>query len=38
MAFENAYTAILNGASETLVTNSTLTLTSPRGTLQFVRN
>ena len=38
MAFENAYTAILNGPSETLVTNSTLTLTSPRGTLQFVRN
>lgn len=38
MAFENAYTAILSGASETVVTNSTLTLTSPRGTLQFVRN
>ena len=38
MAFESAYTAILSGTSETLVTNSTLTLTSPRGTLQFVRN
>jgi len=38
MAFESAYTAILSGASETVVTNSTLTLTSPRGTLQFVRN
>jgi heat shock protein HslJ len=38
MAFESAYTGILSGASETLVTNSTLTLTSPRGTLQFVRN
>lgn len=38
MAFESAYTAILNGPSETLVTGSTLTLTSPRGTLQFVRN
>jgi heat shock protein HslJ len=37
-AFETAYTAILNGASETVVTSSTLTLTSPRGTLQFVRN
>jgi len=38
MAFESAYTAILSGASETVVTNSTLTLTSPRGTIQFVRN
>jgi heat shock protein HslJ len=38
MAFENAYTAILNGASETVVTGSTLTLSSARGTLQFVRN
>jgi heat shock protein HslJ len=38
MAFESAYTAILNGASDTVVTNSTLTLSSPRGTLQFVRN
>jgi heat shock protein HslJ len=38
MAFESAYTSILGGASETVVTNSTLTLTSPRGTLQFVRN
>ena len=37
-AIESAYTAILSGASETVVTNSTLTLTSPRGTLQFVRN
>ena len=38
MAFENAYTAILSGDSTTVVTNSTLTLTSARGTLQFVRN
>lgn len=37
IAFESAYTAILNGASDTVVTNSTLTLSSPRGTLQFVR-
>jgi heat shock protein HslJ len=37
VAFESAYTAILNGASDTVVTNSTLTLSSPRGTLQFVR-
>ena len=38
MAFENAYTSMLSGDSTTVVTNSTLTLTSPRGTLQFVRN
>jgi heat shock protein HslJ len=38
MAFENAYTSILSGDSTTVVTNSTLTLSSPRGTLQFVRN
>lgn len=38
MAFENAYTAILSGDSTTVVTGSTLTLTSARGTLQFVRN
>ena len=38
MAFENAYTAILSGDSTTVVTNSTLTLSSARGTLQFVRN
>ena len=38
MAFENAYTAILSGDSNTVVTNSTLTLSSARGTLQFVRN
>src|SRR5262245_11097023 len=36
--FESAYTSILNGASETVVTGSTLMLTSARGTLQFVRN
>jgi heat shock protein HslJ len=38
MAFENAYTSILSGDSTTVVTNSTLTLSSARGTLQFVRN
>ena len=38
MAFENAYTAILSGDSTTVVTGSTLTLSSARGTLQFVRN
>jgi len=38
MAFESAYTAILSGDSTTVVTNSTLTLSSARGTLQFVRN
>jgi heat shock protein HslJ len=38
MAFESAYTAILGGDSTTVVTGSTLTLSSARGTLQFVRN
>ena len=38
MAFENAYTSILSGDSNIVVTGSTLTLSSPRGTLQFVRN
>jgi heat shock protein HslJ len=38
MAFESAYTAILSGDSTTVVTGSTLTLSSARGTLQFVRN
>ena len=38
MAFENAYEQILSGSSDMVVTNSTLTLTSTRGTLQFVRN
>ena len=38
MAFENAYTAILSGDSQIVVTGSTLTLSSSRGTLQFVRN
>ena len=38
MAFENAYTGILGGDSNIVVTGSTLTLSSPRGTLQFVRN
>ena len=38
MAFENAYTGILGGDSNIVVTCSTLTLSSPRGTLQFVRN
>ena len=38
MAFENAYTSLLGGDSNIVVTGSTLTLSSPRGTLQFVRN
>ena len=38
MAFENAYTAILSGDSTVAVTGSTLSLSSSRGTLQFVRN
>ena len=38
MAFETAYTGILGGDSNIVVTGSTLTLSSPRGTLQFVRN
>jgi heat shock protein HslJ len=38
MAFENVYTAILSGDSSVVVTGSTLTLSSSRGTLQFVRN
>ena len=38
MAFENAYTAILSGDSNVVVTGSTLTLSSSRGAMQFVRN
>jgi heat shock protein HslJ len=38
MAFENAYTAMLSGDSQIVVTGSTLTLSSSRGTLQLVRN
>lgn len=38
MAFENTYTAILSGDSSVVVTGSTLTLSSSRGQLQFVRN
>ena len=38
MAFENAYTSLLGGDSNIVVTGSTLTLSSPRGTLQFVRD
>lgn len=38
MAFENAYTGILSGDSRVVVTGSTLTLSSSRGELQFVRN
>ena len=38
MPFENAYTAILSGDSQIVVTGSTLTLSSSRGTLQLVRN
>ena len=37
MAFENAYTSILGGDSQIVVTGSTLTLSSSRGTLQLVR-
>ena len=37
-AFENAYTAILSGDSNVVVTGSTLTLSSSRGAMQFVRN
>jgi heat shock protein HslJ len=37
-AFESAYTAILSGDSNVAVTASTLTLSSSRGSLQFVRN
>jgi heat shock protein HslJ len=38
MAFENAYTGILSGDSIMAVTGSTLSLSSSRGTLKFVRN
>jgi heat shock protein HslJ len=38
MEFESLYTSMLSGDSTTVVTNSTLTFTSSRGTLQFVRN
>jgi len=38
MAFENAYTGILSGDSTMVVTGSTLSLSSSRGTLKFVRN
>jgi len=38
MAFENAYTGILSGDSTMAVTGSTLSLSSSRGTLKFVRN
>lgn len=38
MAFENAYTSILGGDSQIVVSESTLTLSSPRGTLQLIRN
>ena len=38
MAFESAYTAILSGDSNVVVTGSTLTLSSSRGAMQFVRN
>ena len=37
-AFENAYTAILSGDSNVVVTGSTLTLSSSRGAMRFVRN
>ena len=38
MEFENAYTGILSGDSTVAVTGSTLSLSSSRGTLSFVRN
>ena len=38
MEFENAYTRILSGDSTMAVTGSTLSLSSSRGTLKFVRN
>lgn len=38
MQFENLYTSMLSGDSTPVVTGSTLTLASSRGTLQFVRN
>ena len=38
MAFENAYTGILSGDSIMSVTGSTLSMSSSRGTLKFVRN
>ena len=38
MEFENAYTGILSGDSTMVVTGSTLSLSSSRGTLKFVRN
>jgi heat shock protein HslJ len=38
MEFENAYTTILSGDSTVAVTGSTLSLSSSRGTLKFVRN
>src|SRR5262245_36324370 len=37
-AFESAYSSMLSGDSQMVVTGSTLTLTSPRGVLYFVRN
>lgn len=36
-AFESAYTAILSGDSDAVVTASTLTLSSTRGTIWLVR-
>ncbi len=38
MAFESAYTALLGGVSQAVLTNSTLTLSSPRGTISLVRD
>jgi heat shock protein HslJ len=38
MAFETAYLSILGGDSQIVVSGSTLTLSSSRGTLQLVRN
>lgn len=38
MAFESAYTTLLGGVSQAVVTNSTLTLSSSRGTISLVRD
>jgi heat shock protein HslJ len=37
MSFESAYTSLLGGVSQAVVTNSTLTLSSSRGTISLVR-
>jgi heat shock protein HslJ len=37
MSFESVYTSLLGGDSQATVTNSTLTLSSARGTIWLVR-